>query len=120
MHARMARGSRAPRRRNVQYRADIIVQRPSEVSFRNLCSPGRMGDYVKRCVSAATVHGNPGVTEILLGDVVTLAHARVRLCIAFRDYVSHINAYTYIPVADASYICISWTIRALPRRRSRL
>lgn len=92
-----ARSSRASRRRNIQYRADIIVQRPSEVSFRNLCSPGRMGDYVKRCVSAATVHGNPGVTEILLGDVVTLAHTRVPpLIYAPRDYVSHISAYTYI------------------------
>lgn len=30
--------------------ANIIV-RVSEVSFRNLCSAGRMGDYVKRCVS---------------------------------------------------------------------
>lgn len=66
-----------------------------------------MGDYVKRCVSAATVHGNPGVTEILLGDVVTLVHTRAfpayvrtpRLCIAYKRI--------YVYTVDALYICIS-------------
>lgn len=97
MHARTARNSRASRRWNIQYCADIIVQRPSEVSFRNLCSPGRMGDYVKRCVSAATVHGNPGVTEILLSDIVTLAHTRPPcLCTHFAIMYSHRSVYTYI------------------------
>jgi len=97
MQAHTARNSRASRRWNIQYCADIIVQRPSEVSFRNLCSPGRMGDYVKRCVSAATVHGNPGVTEILLGDI-TLAHTRTPpcLCTHFMIIYSHRNVYIHI------------------------
>lgn len=58
-----------------------------------------MGDYVKRCVSAAaTVHGNPGVTEILLGNVVTLAHTRLymRLAIIYRTYVSYIRPDVYL------------------------
>jgi len=66
-----------------------------------------MGDYVKRCVSAATVHGNPGVTEILLGE---RRYTRARACPFMyripRLCIAHKRVYVYIRCRCIVYLYI--------------